>query len=194
MKRFFVLSSFFFYYGYAEAQSVGIGTTQPAATAILDVSSTTKGALPLPRMTSAQRLSITSPATGLMVFQTPENQTWLYNGTAWQFIPSASQQTLAVTASATITWNVNLGQLATVTLTASGKTLNIQNMLPGTTAYITVKQDGTGLRTLQLPATAKVQNGGGGNIYLSTTANATDVVSVYYDGTNYYFTIKKNFN
>ena len=37
-------------------QNVGIGTTTPNASALLDVSSTTKGIL-IPRMTGAQRLA-----------------------------------------------------------------------------------------------------------------------------------------
>lgn len=51
------------------AQSVGIGTTTPNASAQLDVSSTTKGLL-IPRMTGAQRRAIPSPVSGLMVYQT----------------------------------------------------------------------------------------------------------------------------
>jgi len=46
---------------------VGIGTTIPAASAILDVSSTTQGFLP-PRMTIAQRNGITSPVAGLQIW------------------------------------------------------------------------------------------------------------------------------
>ena len=48
---------------------VGIGTATPAASAQLDVSSTTKGFLP-PRMTAAQRTAISSPTNGLLVYQT----------------------------------------------------------------------------------------------------------------------------
>jgi len=48
-------------------QNMGIGTENPDASAILDISDTTKGVL-VPRMTSSQRLSIVSPANGLLVF------------------------------------------------------------------------------------------------------------------------------
>lgn len=47
----------------------GIGTTSPDASAKLEVNSTSKGLL-TPRMTSTQRSSITSPANGLLVYQT----------------------------------------------------------------------------------------------------------------------------
>ena len=53
----------------AQAQGVGIGTTAPAASAVLDVASTTQGQL-LPRMTAAQRAAIANPVVGLFVFQT----------------------------------------------------------------------------------------------------------------------------
>jgi hypothetical protein len=47
----------------------GIGTTTPDASAKLEVSATNKGLL-LPRMTATQRTAISSPANGLLVYQT----------------------------------------------------------------------------------------------------------------------------
>jgi hypothetical protein len=62
---------------------VGIGTNTPAPSAQLDVTSTEKGFLP-PRMTSAQRDLIASPATGLLIFQTDNTAGYyFYDGTAW---------------------------------------------------------------------------------------------------------------
>ena len=60
-----------------------IGTTSDDNSALLNVSSTTKGFLP-PRMTKTQRDAISSPATGLVVYQT-DNTPGLrcYNGTNW---------------------------------------------------------------------------------------------------------------
>lgn len=48
---------------------VGIGTTTPNASSILDLTSSTQGLL-TPRMTTAQRITIASPADGLMVYDT----------------------------------------------------------------------------------------------------------------------------
>ncbi len=62
-------------------QSVGIGTT-PAASAQLDVSSTNKGFLP-PRMTTSERDLISSPATGLVIFNTTTNSLEIRNSSAW---------------------------------------------------------------------------------------------------------------
>ncbi len=67
--------------GTLRAGLVGVGAA-PAASAALDVTSTTKGTL-LPRMTTTQRDAISTPATGLMVFNTTTNQLEIYNGTAW---------------------------------------------------------------------------------------------------------------
>ncbi len=47
----------------------GIGTTTPDASAKLEIFSTDKGLL-IPRMTLSQRTAITSPANGLLVYQT----------------------------------------------------------------------------------------------------------------------------
>src|SRR4051812_33393966 len=47
--------------------SVGVGTTIPDKTAILEIKSQTQGFLP-PRMTAQQRDAIFNPAKGLMVF------------------------------------------------------------------------------------------------------------------------------
>lgn len=61
---------------------VSIGTAAPDTSAIVDITSIDKGFLP-PRMTEAQRDAITTPATGLMIFNTDINQPEYYNGTGW---------------------------------------------------------------------------------------------------------------
>jgi hypothetical protein len=63
------------------AQS-GINTTTPEPSAILDVYSTNKGFLP-PRLTTAQRDAIATPAAGLMIYNTTVNCLQWWNGTVW---------------------------------------------------------------------------------------------------------------
>jgi len=64
------------------AQNIGIGTNLPSNSAMLDISSTSKGFL-APRMTTAQRTAIVSPANGLMVYDITTNSFWYYNNSAW---------------------------------------------------------------------------------------------------------------
>src|SRR5690606_793461 len=66
----------------SHAQSVGLGTETPNASAILDITSTEKGIL-VPRMTTAQRTAIASPANGLLVFDLTTGSFWFYNSGAW---------------------------------------------------------------------------------------------------------------
>lgn len=69
---------------------VGIGTTSPAASSILDVTSTTKGVL-IPRMTQVQRTAIAAPAEGLMVYQTNAPiGLWMFINGAWTRLLSTS--------------------------------------------------------------------------------------------------------
>ncbi|CAH0994005.1 hypothetical protein EMA8858_00112 [Emticicia aquatica] len=52
----------------AQTENVGIGTTKPDNSALLDLTSNSRGLL-IPRMTLAQRAGIKNPATGLIVYQ-----------------------------------------------------------------------------------------------------------------------------
>ena len=70
-----------------ETGDVGIGTTSPDASSILEISSTTKGIL-APRMTTTQRDAISSPATGLEVYNTTTSKFNYYNGSSWTAVGS----------------------------------------------------------------------------------------------------------
>ena len=62
---------------------IGNGETT-IASAVLSATSTTRGFLP-PRMTSAQRTAISSPATGLLVYQTDGTEGfYVYSGGSWK--------------------------------------------------------------------------------------------------------------
>jgi hypothetical protein len=68
MKKGVAVLGLFLVFLSGKAQT-GIGTTTPDTSAKLDISSTSKGLL-APRMTATQRAAITTPATGLLVYQT----------------------------------------------------------------------------------------------------------------------------
>jgi hypothetical protein len=74
-----------------KAQSVAISADGSTAhsSAILDIKSITKGML-APRMTTAQRTAITTPAAGLLVYDTNTNGFWFYNGGAWNELSTGS--------------------------------------------------------------------------------------------------------
>ncbi|MFT3678823.1 MAG: hypothetical protein QM791_01035 [Ferruginibacter sp.] len=73
------------------AQRVGIGTSKPDTSALLDLSSSKKGFLP-PRMTSVQRDSIPNPAEGLQIFNTTTKciETFVYG--YWQAVFCAKEK------------------------------------------------------------------------------------------------------
>lgn len=62
---------------------VGIGTTSPDVSSILDISSTESGVL-IPRMTENERDNIATPLKGLLIFQNDgEEGFWYFDGTIW---------------------------------------------------------------------------------------------------------------
>lgn len=79
------------------SQSVGIGTNTPNTSALLDVSSNNKGML-VPRMTTANRTSISNPATGLLVYDTNLGEFWFYNGTSWQSLGGSKLRSIYIPA------------------------------------------------------------------------------------------------
>ena len=77
-----ILFTIFLFSLYLEAQ-VGIGTTNPHTSSALEITSTNSGIL-IPRMTQAQKNAISSPATGLLVYQTDGTAGfYYYSGSAW---------------------------------------------------------------------------------------------------------------
>lgn len=69
----------------------GFGTETPNASAIVDMVSTTQGAM-VPRMTEAQRDAITSPATGLEVYVTGFGCKSVYDGAGWASIGKVTRR------------------------------------------------------------------------------------------------------
>jgi Collagen triple helix repeat (20 copies) len=74
--------------------NVGIGTNTPDASSMLDVQSTSQGVL-VPRMTTAQRLAITTPANGLLVYDTNFDCFFYYIAatTTWQNMCTSTSST-----------------------------------------------------------------------------------------------------
>jgi hypothetical protein len=73
-----------FLFSFLGTAQIGIGTITPNASSALDVTSTTQGML-TPRMTTAQRTAITTPADGLIVYDTDFKSFYYYvlSTTSW---------------------------------------------------------------------------------------------------------------
>jgi len=78
-----------------ERANVGIGTTQPDQSAVLDIKSSSQGLL-IPRMSLQQRNSIQNPANGLMVYQTDLlSGFYFYDGKEWKPIVDTKANSIA---------------------------------------------------------------------------------------------------
>ena len=82
MQKSIYLIILLFICNYYSFSQVGIGTTSPDPSSILDIESSTQGFLP-PRMTSTQRDNITSPAEGLFIYNLDSNCFQFHNGSKW---------------------------------------------------------------------------------------------------------------
>ena len=86
----------------------------------------------------------------------------------------------------TLTLDVQDGNVFDITLDGNITTWTINNMGSGTTITVILRQDSTGSRTAptQINSTTFKTPGAAG-LTLTTDASAIDVVSVFYDGTDY---------
>ena len=90
-SRLFFLASALFISGFCFSQ-IGIGTTTPALSSIIDLTSDSAGFLPS-RMTYVQRNAIAAPVAGLIVWCSncgASGEMQVYNGTTWTNISGAA--------------------------------------------------------------------------------------------------------
>jgi hypothetical protein len=73
--------------------AINTNSAAPAASAMLDVSSSSKGML-MPRMTSAQRKAVQNPEKGLLVFDTDLETIYFFNGAKWKPMMTATESTV----------------------------------------------------------------------------------------------------
>ena len=113
---------------------VGVGTTNPDASAILELNSTNKGFLP-PRMTAYP----SSPAIGLTIYRTDLNGYFTWNGTAWtQNVFGISGGSLPCSTVSTSTYTLTSADAIICLNSSSNQTLTLPaaNTLPGKTYWI----------------------------------------------------------
>jgi len=163
--------------------NVGVGTSAPNSTALLDLTSTTQGML-APRMTTTQRKAISSPATGLIVFDNTVDSLYIYNGTKWTNIsvPASSSTSQWTTSSNNIynnnTANVGIGKSSpSYSLDVKGP-VNADSFLTGGTTVLSVKGSGNVI----LGQSAGLHNSGSNNTFLGYFAGNKNTT-----GANNYF-------
>ncbi len=148
--KIFCASAFFAFSQNIVAQGVGINTNSPDPSAALDVTATNKGML-IPRMTTAQRTIIASPATGLLVFDNTTGSFWFYTGAAWTELNSDSQNLSSSNTASTATVNISGGSATTFSINdADADPSNEYNTgisLSGSTLRVT---DGGGTQAVNL--------------------------------------------
>lgn len=82
MKKYLLLCMLLWMTIMAASQSVGIGTSSPHPSAILELNSNNKGLL-LPRLTTSQINALASPANGLVVFNTDDTSLYIRRNSAF---------------------------------------------------------------------------------------------------------------
>jgi len=84
MNKFLLLLFLLVSLGLQAQNNIGIGTSNPAPSAVLDLTSADKGFL-MPRLTAVQRTSIANPANGLLIYDTDSQCVFFYNmvNTQW---------------------------------------------------------------------------------------------------------------
>jgi hypothetical protein len=68
-------------------KGLGIGVDEIDSSAVIDIASTASGIL-IPRMTTIQRDAISSPATGLKIFNATSGKENVYSGVSWEEVVS----------------------------------------------------------------------------------------------------------
>lgn len=99
--------------------------------------------------------------------------------------------TYALTYGATTNTDCSKGNVFTLTLTGNATLANPTNMQAGATYQWIVKQDATGSRTLSYGTAFKWANKTAPT--LTTAANAVDIITAVYDGTNLNAVLSTNF-
>lgn len=127
--------------GISTSGPLTVGTTSPSASAKLQVDSTTQGFLP-PRMTTTQRDAISSPATGLVIYNTTDNVLQTYTGAAWATLGSSSGLTIKAAEINTGSTPVNTAAIVVTDATISASSivsvdLSIKSSYSGTVTNTT---------------------------------------------------------
>lgn len=192
-----VVSALFVQVGFAQKENVGIGTTKPDQSAILDLSSTNKGLL-MPRVTLQQRGSIQNPANGLIVYQTDMlSGFYYYDGKDWKAVGAETAQNSVADA---FNWGLtgNSGTNPATNFIGTTDNQNLVFKVGGSRAGLlsvdnrtffgllaglnttAIHNSGFGFRVLEANTTGIKNTGlGSQTLFTNTTGNNNTAVGVY---------------
>jgi hypothetical protein len=197
MNKFITLITFTFLLYTSYAQNVGVGTTSPNPSALLDISSTNKGFL-LPLLSQSQRLAIPGPANGLLVYDTTTNRFYQFQDGVWRYIinsdvwarsssrnflynitdsvgigTSVPQHRLDVNGDIEVSNNITAAGAITAGSTASGGLVTaVGNLSAGGTALITGNVNGGADFTIDnASATLQFRNSGVNKTFFQLSGN-----------------------
>lgn len=140
--------------------SLGLGTNNPDASALLDITSTTQGFLP-PRMSTTQKNAIVSAATGLILYDTSFNNLQEYNGTSWSSV-GVSSGMFGIANSGTYTFYSTLS--SAISAATSGQTVEF---------FTDYTETGNTIVNLK----SGVNIDGHGHTYINNNNSATSAIS-----------------
>lgn len=147
--------------------------------------------------TTTPSITITTSITGLVkgngtaISAATAGTDYVAPGTATSYTAQQNFGVQALTDGASIAWNLNTQQVASVTLGGNRALANPTNQVAGGTYILTITQDGTGSRTLSYGANYKWP--GGVAPILSTGAAAVDILTCVSNGTNMNCVMQKDF-
>ena len=176
------------------AGNVGVGTLTPDASAVLDTSSTDSGFL-VPRMTTAQKNAIATPAESLLVYDTDLNRHEFYNSAgSWAALDSDTNF-----ANTDLTVGAGREHTLTDTVRIKGGTFQVEglNTLGTASAFEIYDGDGTPSKLwdwrnngdLIINQSSKVDNGGTLNFnggFFKVT-NSADTIDKFYIDTGHIY-------
>ncbi|MCO5251236.1 MAG: hypothetical protein M9949_07420 [Candidatus Kapabacteria bacterium] len=168
-------------------ENVGIGTTTPEVTALLDLVSTDKGLL-VPRLTTANRDAIATPATGLMIYNTTNNRFEYYTGATW--VPILTNGIISLDNSRIFVGNAS--NIATgVVLSGDATITNAGVLTIANNAITTAKINNNAITTAKIGnnqvTTAKIGDTQVTNAKLATGIDATKLADGSVDNTEFQY-------
>ncbi len=161
--------------GIISAQNISISDVSHTAdaSAVLDVYSTGSGML-MPRLTSAARTGIASPATGLTVYDTGTSSYWYYNGLIWTEVSYGQlwSKTSSFTYLSTMSDWLGIGTSSPTT------NVNVFESNTNTSPALLIEQTGTGDASQEFSVTAGafstgIDNDDSDNFEISSTSGLT---------------------